>query len=996
MKPWKQGVCMSAIIVLFSALTWAQVDPLGDKSGHIDDLLSQIAQYEFGQSRESQTQLTDLMRGLPGDAIKAVEKKFLAFLKSNATGPGKQFICRQLSIIGTEESAETLAEMLRDPQTADMARFALERIPGAAVDEALRRSIDQSTGPARIGIISTLGLRGDKASVPILSRLIYDADADTAGAAVTALGQIADPSAISALSEAKNKTTGDLLLLVLDSYLSCADRLERDNQADKAATIYKEIYESKVPGVIRVAALRGMVFCAKDQAGTIIVDVIRRGDPELQSVAFVLVNEIEKPEEIAIIAAELPKLPPAGQVQLITALANRGHEAARPAVMESAKSSSEEVRIAVYKAMVKLGTADCVMSLATAAATTRGAERDTARETLYTIRDPQVDRTILDGIAKADPATKVELIRAIGERNIQGAETILLTSATDTDRKVRIEALKVMQSVAGEKELPVLLDLLMKVSSDAERLEAERAVGAVIRRGGQPHKHVDTLIGRFASAPITGKASLVTLLGQIGGEKAYSTLAAAVSDTDESIRDAAIRALADFPDSQPTEALLALAQHATKPVNKIIGLRGYVRMIGLTHAGTEELVAMCEKAMSLASRVEEKRLILSAASKIPDDKAIAFVTKAAADSQLSAEAKAAQGELERLLKTVAIVTDSAVLPARTAVIAGMGAMYDPTGDCVSAWQDEKTVAGWTAVFKQSGVYGISVNQAMQETAGSIYKVVIAGQELVGQVKETGDKKFETVQVGSVWIERPGVYSVVFQPIKKPGEFVVDLRGILIRKGTVEKVMLGSHDFSAWREPTGEWQVVADAVLKADNPAVLDGKTGTGALLNGPTGRTVYLYSKAEFGDCAAHIEFVVPERSNSGVYFQGRYEIQIFDSWNVKNPKYSDCGGIYERWKDDRGYEGHAPKVNASKTPGQWQSFDVIFRAPRFDSAGAKIADARFDRVVHNGRIIHENVEVTGPTRAAVYEEEKPYGALVLQGDHGPVAYRNIWMVPLN
>jgi hypothetical protein len=140
---------------------------------------------------------------------------------------------------------------------------------------------------------------------------------------------------------------------------------------------------------------------------------------------------------------------------------------------------------------------------------------------------------------------------------------------------------------------------------------------------------------------------------------------------------------------------------------------------------------------------------------------------------------------------------------------------------------------------------------------------------------------------------------------------------------------------------------------------------------------------------------MVPKGSNSGVYFQGRYEIQILDSWGVKEPTYTDCGGIYERWKDDKGYEGHAPKVNASKEPGQWQSFDMIFRAPRFDAAGKKIANAKFEKVVHNGQIVHENVEVTGPTRAAVYEDEKPLGALVLQGDHGPVAYRNMWIEPL-
>jgi hypothetical protein len=82
--------------------------------------------------------------------------------------------------------------------------------------------------------------------------------------------------------------------------------------------------------------------------------------------------------------------------------------------------------------------------------------------------------------------------------------------------------------------------------------------------------------------------------------------------------------------------------------------------------------------------------------------------------------------------------------------------------------------------------------------------------------------------------------------------------------------------------------------------------------------------------------------------------------------------------------------------PGQWQSFDVTFRAPRFDASGNKVANALFEKVIHNGVVVHENAEVTGSTRAAAYKDEKSTGPLMLQGDHGPVAYRNIWVLTLD
>lgn len=216
--------------------------------------------------------------------------------------------------------------------------------------------------------------------------------------------------------------------------------------------------------------------------------------------------------------------------------------------------------------------------------------------------------------------------------------------------------------------------------------------------------------------------------------------------------------------------------------------------------------------------------------------------------------------------------------------------------------------------------------------------------------------------------------------------------------TSSEVKLIGSDFSSWRKGVGDWQMAGEVFMQAGNHKLLGSKPGTGVIVNGTTGRTKNLLSKLEHGDVRAHVEFMVPKGSNSGVYFQGRYEIQVFDSWGVAKPRHSDCGGIYQRWDNNRnpkGYEGRPPRVNASRPPGVWQSYDVIFRAPRFDTNGTKIANAKFVKVYHNGILAHENQEVTGPTRSGAFGDEKPLGPLMLQGDHGPVAYRNIWWAPI-
>lgn len=208
--------------------------------------------------------------------------------------------------------------------------------------------------------------------------------------------------------------------------------------------------------------------------------------------------------------------------------------------------------------------------------------------------------------------------------------------------------------------------------------------------------------------------------------------------------------------------------------------------------------------------------------------------------------------------------------------------------------------------------------------------------------------------------------------------------------------LALGDLSAFQKPGANWQIVEQVSGDYQKASDISTQPGTGVLVNLMTDEAkANLFTQMEHEDLDLEIEFLMPKGSNSGIYFQGRYEIQLFDSWGKEQPTHADCGGIYQRWdatrpEDKAGYEGHAPATNASKAPGLWQKFRIKFIAPRFDESGAKISNARFDEVWHNGILVHEAVEVLGPTRSAAFENEVSHGPLMIQGDHGPVAFRNI------
>jgi hypothetical protein len=214
-------------------------------------------------------------------------------------------------------------------------------------------------------------------------------------------------------------------------------------------------------------------------------------------------------------------------------------------------------------------------------------------------------------------------------------------------------------------------------------------------------------------------------------------------------------------------------------------------------------------------------------------------------------------------------------------------------------------------------------------------------------------------------------------------------------------LLDGSSLAGWQacdpKVASDWRAVrAIRYERILGPTQLSGRgTGGGVILNG-TGKTANLCTARTFGDIEFYAEFMLAKGSNSGVYLQGLYEMQILDSWGTTEPmSSSDLGGIYHQWIDNKGVGGSAPRVNAARRPGEWQSYQAWFRAPRFDAAGKKIEPARFLRVLLNGQLVQQDVDVAGPTRSALNLAEGPSHPVMLQGDHGPIAFRNIYVRPL-
>jgi len=209
-------------------------------------------------------------------------------------------------------------------------------------------------------------------------------------------------------------------------------------------------------------------------------------------------------------------------------------------------------------------------------------------------------------------------------------------------------------------------------------------------------------------------------------------------------------------------------------------------------------------------------------------------------------------------------------------------------------------------------------------------------------------------------------------------------------GVPETLPLNQLDLSGLQLPAN-WQTAGSAVSDLNTENDLQVTEGSEVLACIDKGE--HLNTGIEHGDVELEVQVMMPKGSNSGLYFQGRYEVQLFDSWKKTEVGLADMGGIYGHTFDEATGEtsgGSPPAVNGAKAPGLWQNLKILFRAPQFDEQGNKTANAKFEWVYLNGFLIQENFELEKPTIAHMLEGEAPTGPLMIQGDHGPVAFKNI------
>ena len=237
------------------------------------------------------------------------EAELIEVLKSDAEIFEKAKACQRLAVIGTGQSVPVLAGMLSDPQMAHYARYALEPNPDESVDEALREAAGELSGSLRVGVINSIGVRGDTGAAEMLVPLLEDSDPAVAGAAATTLARLKTPAAVAALLEVL-PGPDEQRHLGAKACLIAADELLSDGEADRALAIYQELGKLEGPKFVRIAALQGSLRAKGPGDGLpMLVDLLEDDDQARFRVALAMAHAWGGDNVVAGLLDKLPDLP---------------------------------------------------------------------------------------------------------------------------------------------------------------------------------------------------------------------------------------------------------------------------------------------------------------------------------------------------------------------------------------------------------------------------------------------------------------------------------------------------------------------------------------------------------------------------------------------------------------------------------------------------------------------------------------------------------------
>jgi HEAT repeat protein len=577
----------------------------------------------------------------------------------NVPQPSRVWFVRQLEYIGAAESVPTLTKLLSDsdPEVKECARRALEKNAAPAASESLRAALKKhpTDPPWEIGLINSLGERHDTSAVDLIKP--YLTGSGMAATAASALAKIGSDAALEALWSAYDGGA----IGIDDALIAAGNHMLTLGRKPQAGALFERLYftgttnsaskdkKDRAASVqVRCAALVGIAAANPSRAGRLLKEALSDKDTRLQLAAVTAAVTAYGNSATSALVPLLAKAPVAAKTYIMRAL----DASAELRVIPLATDADETVRITALETLGRIGGEGSVPALLKAAVNGSAATQKAAIAALAKISGPGAEIAIQKIASEGDAKSRVVAIRALPDRNDKTAVPMLIKSASQSDPAVSTAAYAALGRLAGDEEIEALGRLVLSGKSSG----ADDALQAVASRAHDKSKAaaaIARLIESEKSEP-QGLVALFKVLPSLGGDAALSTASTAAESADMQVKDAAIRALANWPDFAATKPLLKIAAaDGTTQVHNVVAIQGIVRLVKSSeHESAAARVETAQEAWKSARRNEDKKLLISALASIPSAASANALNPLLTDPNFKTEAcLAAVALAESLVKT---------------------------------------------------------------------------------------------------------------------------------------------------------------------------------------------------------------------------------------------------------------------------------------------------------------------------------------------------------
>jgi len=600
----------------------------------------ELQQYDQGKARTALLAIQASVDQATPEQYPAYEQRLLKVLAAPDTSvAAKDFVTRQLVRVGSDQCVPAVAALLGDAKLTLAANRVLAVLPDDAAATALRQALDQTTGSQRVAVIASLGQRRDGKSIAALQACATAADPAVATAALVALGRIGTSDADKALVALTGKVSPALAETLANARLAVASQLLQDGRNGKALAILGTLGDNAQPATIRAGAVYGTLKAQDADAAAALFNVLLAGTDEARKQgALAAANDRDLPRLRDALIRKLPALLPATQLTLLEVLGDHPENDLHPALLKLIASNNAAVRQAALTKLSRFGQPEDVAPLVKIAAEEKGADRP-AYDVLRQMTVPGVGAALAAVAKNGEGRQRVSAIELIGLRGDASAMPGLAAGLDKMDKPVALAALRALDRLGTPGELPALLRLACRTTEPASATAAIGAARQICARSNDKVACEKIVLPVVKDAAPALQASLLGILSAVGTPDALIVTRTALASSDTTLHDAAARALSDWPTAEAAADLLALAKSAATVPQKVLALRGYLRVVSTaTNLTEDQRLAKLREAWAICPRAEEKKQVLGALAALGAPAALDMAQESLKDPELATEA----------------------------------------------------------------------------------------------------------------------------------------------------------------------------------------------------------------------------------------------------------------------------------------------------------------------------------------------------------------------